>query len=464
MATSIKNIFSLLILTVFLTSCGIITKTYKEPDKSQYDNLYRETTITDTTNMVNLPWQQLFTDEILQGLIEEGLANNIDLNIALERINEATATLNQSKLSLFPRLNGTAGTTQKKLSDNTTQSDNLKTSLWEAGFNASWELDIWGKLSSAKRASLASLLKTEAAGRLIKTEVTANIAKLYYSLLALDNKLEITLNTVEIREKDVNSMKLLKESAKVNGAALVQSQANLYSAQVSIPDIKQSIRETENALCIILGKIPGSIKRGKLEYQKTEVNLNTGIPAQLIANRPDVQESEFALREAFENVNIARASFYPTISLTANGGLSSLEIKDFLDKSVFYNLIGNLVQPIFNAGQNKARLEIAKARQREAFLGFRKTLLNAGTEVSDALYSYQMAVEKETSREKQVTALQDAVTFTKELLTYSSKTDYTDVLMSEQSLLTAQLASVNDKIQKLDAIVNLYKALGGGWK
>lgn len=385
-------------------------------------------------------------------------------NIALERINEATATLNQSKLMLFPKLNGTAGTTHKKLSDNTTQSDNLKTSLWEAGFNASWELDIWGKLSSAKRSSFASLLKTEAAGRLIKTEVIANIAKLYYSLLALDKKLEITINTVEIREKDVNSMKLLKESAKVDGAALVQSQANLYSAQVSIPDIRQSIRETENALCLILGRIPGNINRGKLENQKAEVNLNTGIPAQLVANRPDVQESEFALREAFENVNVARASIYPSISLTANGGLSSLEIKDFLDKSVFYNLIGNLVQPIFNAGQNKAKLEIAKARQRETFLSFRKALLNAGNEVSDALYSYQMAVEKEISREKQVTALQDAVTFTKELLIYSSKTDYTDVLMSEQSLLTAQLSSVNDKTQKLNAIVNLYKALGGGWK
>jgi NodT family efflux transporter outer membrane factor (OMF) lipoprotein len=466
MAANIKNILFILTLTIFLSSCGIITKTYKEPDKSLYENLYRDkgNDNNDTTNIANVPWQQLFTDEVLQDLIEEGLSNNIDLNIALERINEANASLYQSKLLLFPKLNGTAGTSQKKLSDNTTLSDNLKSSIWEAGLNVSWELDLWGKLSSAKRASLASMLKTEAAGRLVKTEVIANIAKLYYTLLALDKKLQITLYTVEIREKDVNSMMLMKESGKVNGAALVQSQANLYSAQVSIPDIKQSIRETENALCIILGRIPGSIQREKLENQKTDIDLLTGIPGQLIANRPDVQASELALREAFENVNVAKASFYPTISITANGGLSSVGIKDFLDKSVFYNLIGNLVQPIFNAGQNKSKFEIAKARQREAFLDFRKSLLNAGTEVSDALYSYQMAVEKEASREKQINALQNAVSFTKELLMYSSNTDYTDVLMSEQSLLNAQLSSVNDKTQKLDAIVNLYKALGGGWK
>ena len=184
----------------------------------------------------------------------------------------------------------------------------------------------------------------------------------------------------------------------------------------------------------------------------------------MLQNRPDVQAAEFAFRAAFENKNVAKAFFYPALTLTANGGLSSLSLKNFFDNSVFYNLIGGITQPIFNKGQNKARLKTAEAQQQIAFYSFQQTLLTGGQEVSDALYAYQTAAEKESTRAKQIASLTKAVDFTKELLRYSSATNYTDVLTSEQSLLTAQLNGINDRLQKLQSVVNLYRALGGGWK
>ena len=259
-------------------------------------------------------------------------------------------------------------------------------------------------------------------------------------------------------------MKELKKGAVVNGAAVVQSEANRYAAEVSIPDIKRSIRETENALDILLSRPPGAITRSTLTDQKVTAELQTGIPTQLLTNRPDVQQSEYAFRAAFENTNLARTYFYPSFTITASGGLSSLTLKDFFTKSIFYNAAAGLTQPIFNQGINKARLRTAQAQQQEALNSFQKTLLVAGQEVSNALYAHETAVEKQDSRSKQIIALQKSVDYTQELLRYSSATNYTDVLTSEQNLLAAQLSGVSDKLQELQAIVNLYRALGGGWR
>jgi len=425
------------------------------------DNLYRGVDQTDTATLADMRWQDLFSDPKLLTLIQEGLENNPDMQIALERMNEAKATLGQRKLDFLPSLSGSAGGTRKGLDG----ASGFQTSTsWDAALKTSWEIDVWGKLLSSKRAAMASYLETDAARRAIQTGLIAGIANSYYLLLALDEELAITQKTVKIRAEDVETMKTLKESAVVNGAAVVQSQASLYSAEVSIPDLKQAIRETENAICVLLGKPSGVIDRGILSQQIPVEELKTGIPGQLLSNRPDVLEAEFVFHQAFENVNIARTNFYPSLTITANGGLSAANLSDFFDHSLFYNLAGGLAQPIFNNGQNRANLKIAKARQEEAFIGFKKSILNAGAEVSDALFAYQTAVEKEATRAKQILALEKAVDFTKELLRYNSSTNYTDVLTSEQSLLSAQLSSVSDRLMKLQSVVNLYKALGGGWK
>jgi outer membrane protein TolC len=259
-------------------------------------------------------------------------------------------------------------------------------------------------------------------------------------------------------------MRALKEGAIVNGAAVVQSEANLYAAQVTIPDLKRSIREAENALSVLLGKGPAPVERSTLDSQRIYTNLQMGISAQLLQNRPDVEAAELAFRAAFENTNAAKTYFYPALTLTAAGGLSTLELKNFFDQSIFYNLVGGLTQPIFNRGLNKARLQTAQAQQRQALYAFQQTLLVSGQEVSNALFAFQTAADKESTRAKQVLALEKAVDFTQELLRYSSATNYTDVLTSQQSLLSAQLNGVGDKLQKLQAVVNLYRSLGGGWK
>lgn len=461
-----KSYLIIALAVLSLTSC--VTKKYERQAVNSSD-LYRGHTGTDTTTIADLPWKSLFTDAKLQTLIEQGLNGNLDLKQAIERIKIAEASLQQSKTALLPSLSGDLSVTDAKQSRAALNfpagiNINTETQTYKAQLSTSWEADIWGKLSSAKRSAYASLLQTEAAKRAVQTQLIANIANNYYSLLALDKQLAITEQTIKIRQSDVETMKSLKEGAVVNGAAVVQSEANLYAAQVTIPDLKRTIRETENAMSILLGKGAGSIERSSLDEQITYNNLHTGISAQLLQNRPDVQAAELGFRAAFENKNVAKAAFYPALTLTANGGLSSLTLKNFFDNSIFYNLIGGLTQPIFNKGQNKARLKTAEAQQQQAFYSFQQSLLVGGQEVSNTLFAYQTAAEKEMTRSKQISSLTKAVDFTKELLRYSSATNYTDVLTSEQSLLSAQLSSTNDRLQKLQAIVNLYKALGGGWK
>ncbi|TCC96676.1 efflux transporter outer membrane subunit [Pedobacter hiemivivus] len=451
-----------------LTLSACVTKKYERPAVISKD-LYRGNTSTDSTTIADLQWKTLFVDAGLQSLIEEGIGGNLDLKQAIERIKIAEATLLQSRAALLPSLTADVSVTDAKQSRAALNfppgiNINTETQTYKAQLSTSWEADIWGKLSSAKRSAYASLLQSDAAKRAVQTQLIANIANGYYNLLALDKQLAITEQTIQIREKDVETMKSLKEGAVVNGAAVVQSEANLYAAQVTLPDLKRNIRETENALSILLGRGPGKIDLSTLDQQTTYSNLQTGVSAQLLQNRPDVQAAEFAFRAAFENKNVAKAYFYPALTLTANAGLSSLSLKNFFDNSVFYNLIGGITQPIFNKGQNKARLKTAQAQQQIAFYSFQQSLLTGGQEVSDALFAYQTAAQKETTRAKQVASLTKAVDFTKELLRYSSATNYTDVLTSEQSLLAAQLSSINDRLQKLQSVVNLYRALGGGWK
>lgn len=455
------------ILTLSLGAC--VTQQYKRPAELKSDALYRDVQSADSTNIANLPTSTLFTDPQLQVLIKEGIENNLDLKSAIERMNSAAANLRLSKDAFLPSLNLDLSATDNKQSRAALNLPSniaipLETQLYRAQLSTAWELDIWGKLGSAKRSALASYLQTEAAKRAVQTQLVSSIANNYYTLLALDLQLKITEQTLASRIKNVEAIKALKEAGIVNGAAVVQSEANRYAAEVSIPDLKRSIRETENALNVLLGKSAGPIARTSFEAQQDYKDLQVGLSSLLLKNRPDVQQAEFAFRAAFENTNVAKTYFYPQLTLTANGGLSSLTLENFFNNSIFYSIVGGLTQPIFNKGQNRARLATAKAAQQESFYSFQKTMLTAGSEVSNALYAYQTAVEKENSRANQIASLEKAVDYTKELLKYSSATNYTDVLTSEQSLLTAQLNAVNDKLQKLQAVVNLYRALGGGWR
>ena len=459
---SIKYIILIAGFAGVLYSCN--TSKQFQRDTVNTDNLFGSQATSDTATIASKPWRELFTETYLQQLIQEGLDNNPDLLVAIKRVYEAEAYFSQSKAALLPGINGKGTATYIHNPESIYPDGPREVNSYQLGLEASWEIDLWGKLRSSKRAAYANLLSSDAGQKAVETRLIANITATYYSLVGLDAKLAITRQTVKNNIDLFETIKVLKESGKVTGAAVVQSEANRYATEVTIPDLEQQIRETENALSLLLGRTPGTIERGKIDEQALSSVLNTGIPAQLLDNRPDVMQAEYGVMSAFEITNNAHASFYPALTLTASAGFAATDLSQLIDpKSFAANVIGGLVQPIFNKRLNITRLRVAQAQQEEALIIFRNALLKAGQEVHNALGSYESSVRKIALRKLQLEALVKSVDYTKELLTYGSA-NYTEVLNAQTSLLSAQLNSVNDQLQQLNAVVSLYRALGGGWK
>lgn len=459
----------LIVIAVILSSC-IATKPYREP-KLDTQSLYPfEQVNMDSTSLADMPWEEMFSDPQLQKLIEEALHNNRDLQSAIQQIRVAEADFFEGKMSLFPNLNANGSISYSEPSDNSVNFGgglgdvNIPASeMYSLSLNSSWELDIWGKLTSVKRASFAALLQTEATRRAVQTRLIAQVANSYYRLLALDQQLEITQQTVENRREDVETIKSLKESGIVTGVSVQQSIANRYAAEAIIPDLKQRVTEQEHALSILLGRSPGAVERGNLEEQEPLDSPETGLPGRLLRNRPDIIAAEYEFRTAFESTNNARAQFYPAFRLTAEGGYQSLQTSDLLQPgSLFYNLAAGLTQPIFNRGQNKAQLKRSKARQQQALLELEQSVINAGSEVADALSRFKNTQDKIEFNRLQLEALAEAVSYSRELLQYG-EANYAEVLTAQQNYLAAQLNQVNNRVEQLTAGVELYRALGGGW-
>lgn len=446
------------VLILLVSSCKIL-KPYSAPETVTGQSGYRGVNTNDTSNIAIIPRQALFNDPLLDSLINEALTNNTDLHAAIARIKKAEAAFKAGRLAFYPSLDlqGTAG--RSKIINTPTAND------YQIFANSAWEVDILGKLRNTKRASYDLLLKTEAARRMIETELVASVANSYFNLLALDAQLQIAEKTLENRQSDVTILSLLKESDMATGADVVQSQANLISVRIRIPDIKQKIFEAENALCVILGRTPGPIIRSTLDEQRISVSLSPGIPAQLLANRPDVQAAEYQLRYGYEMTNAARKYFYPSLTIAATAGYDAARPDDlFNPSSLFWSLIGSLTQPVFHNGLNRQRLATALADQEENIAAYKQTILVAGQEVANAVHGYQASAEKIELRTSQIAYLQKSVDFTMELLKYTSTTNYLDVLTSEVSLLDAQLASIDDRLSQLQYVVSLYRSVGGGWK
>ncbi|MDR0802960.1 efflux transporter outer membrane subunit [Fluviicola sp.] len=452
---------------LMLVVSGCVTTKYERPEMVT-EKLYRNNPTEDTTSIADLGWKQLFTDKNLQDLIEKGLAQNLNLKQAVYRMESAQAYLKQTKMAFIPSLTLDVNSTDTKQSQRAVNAPvgfiKLTTHTNRIQLGTAWELDVWGKLRSAKKGALAGVLQSEAGMRAVQTQLIADIANAYYSLIALDQQLKVTEETVKIRKKQVETLIALQESGKITGADVAQSQANQYAAEVLVPDLKNKIWQTENLLNFLLAREPQIIQRSVLDEQTVYTDLKTGVSSQLLKNRPDVQQAEYAFIVAFENTNVAKTYFYPSFTLTANGGFASFKIQELFSQSIFYNIISGLTQPIFNQGKNKMRLRQAKADQQVAYYAFQNSILQGGQEVSNALYAYQNAVDREQLRKQQIDYLVVAVDATRELLSNRSGINYTDVLTSEQNLIAAQLSGINDKLDQLQAVVNLYRALGGGWK
>jgi NodT family efflux transporter outer membrane factor (OMF) lipoprotein len=455
----IWQVFFLLGITFFVSSCKV-TQLGKFPEIRADISLYRELGISDSTGIALVKWHDLFTDTCLQSIIEKAINNNPDIQVAIARVKKADAAFRQSRAEFFPSLNAGANATFQSESGGFGVPES-----YQIFGSTSWEADIWGKFRSAKRASLASLMASEAFKRAVATDLVASVAINYYNLLTLDSQLEITRKTLEKRISNTETMEALRDNDLITSADLVLSQANRYATEIIIPDLIQRIYETENILSLLMGQVPGPIERTSLEQQDLSEDLRTGVPAQLLANRPDVIQAEYRLRYYYETARSARTNFYPSLTINARGGLTQTNLNDLFNQPVFFwNIIGGLVQPIFNYGLNRQRFLSATADFEESQASFRKILLNAGSEVVNAMHSYETATNKISIRGKQIGYLEKAVDYTTELLKYTSTTSYIDVLTSEVNLLSAQLNGVNDKFQQLQSIVALYQSLGGGWK
>jgi len=457
-------ILSGLIALIGLSSCGVTNK-YKTPEYNS-DNLYREMTSADTATIANIAWKEYFTDSYLIALIDEGIKNNFDLQIAYTRIQQAEANLNIAKTAYFPDIALVGQVNHSRNSNGQNGKDVLgyHSTNYSLGISTSWELDIWGKLNRQSKSRYAQFLNSHAYKNLIHSSLVANIATSYYSLLALDEKLAITKETAKLLEENVQTMESLKKAGLQNGAAVEQSKSLLYNTQTSIPDLESQIRQLENSICTMLGRKPGTITRSTISTQQYSNQLEYGIPAQMLAKRPDVQQAELSFRSAFELTQAAQASFYPSINLssgTIGYGTTNTLSNFFKPENIFANIIGGLTQPIFAKKQLIGNLKIAKAQQEEALLAFEQTVLSAGQEVTDILFSFESSLRKNEVREMQIQACRNSVYFTQELLK-AGDANYTEVLTAEQNLLSALLNQVNDKLEQLQCTVNLYKALGGG--
>lgn len=453
-----------LIALIGLPSCGVMNK-YKAPELDT-KNLYGEMKLNDTTTIGDVPWKEYFTDPYLVSLIDEGIKNNFDLQIAYTRIQQAEASLGIAKAAYFPDVALVGQINQSRSSNGSRGKDVLgyQSTNYSLGVSASWELDIWGKLNRQSKAKYAQFLSSHAYKNLIQTSLIANIATSYYSLLALDEQLKITEETVGLLEENVETMQALKNAGDQNGAAVEQSKSLLYSTQASIPDLESQIRQIENSICTMIGRKPGVVTRSTIYNQERIDRLEYGIPTQMLAKRPDVQQAELSFRSAFELTNAAQASFYPSITLTSGTigfGTYNTLANFFKPENIFANIIGGLTQPLFAKKQLTGNLKIAKAQQQEALLTFEQTVLQAGQEVTDILFSFESSLKKNETRERQIEACKNSVYFTQELLK-AGDANYTEVLNAEQNLLNALISQVNDKLEQLQCTVNLYRALGGG--
>ena len=450
-----KTLIVLTPATALLSSCGIYTK--YQPAETTPDNLYgEEVAVDDTTNFGNVNWRELFTDPQLQALIEQGLQNNTDLRSAQLQIEEAEAALMSAKLAFLPSF---ALSPQGTISS---FDGGKATKTYTLPVTASWELDIFGRLRNAKQQAKALYAQSKDYQQAVRTQLIAGIANVYYTLLMLDEQLAISQQTEEAWKETVASTRALMDAGLANEAATSQMEAAYYSVQTSILDLKEQINQVENSLALLLAETPRRYERGKLADQRLPEDVAVGVPMQMLSNRPDVRAAERSLEQAFYATNQARAAFYPSIVLSGSAGWTNSAGSMIVNPGKFLaSAVGSLTQPLFNKGQIMAQYRIAKAQQEEASLSFQQALLNAGSEVNDALVACQTSKAKTLLFEKQIQSLEKALESTSLLMEHGTTT-YLEVLTARQSLLSAQLSQTANRFTEIQSVINLYQALGGG--
>ncbi|MBQ5506054.1 MAG: efflux transporter outer membrane subunit, partial [Prevotella sp.] len=448
---------------VVFTGCKSLYGKYERPDVDT-EGLFRDpvslrdTLVSnDTTSFGNLPWREVFTDPHLQTIIEKALTNNIDLLNAALNVKMVEEQLKVAKLAFLPSVavspQGTISSFDGKAA----------TKAYTLPVSASWNVDLFGNLLNSKRSVQMQLLATKDYQTVVQVNIISGVANLYYTLLMLDRQLEIMYDMTELTKQTWERMKLLKETRVGYRSTAVQSaEASYLSVQASTVDLKRQIREIENSLTLLMGETAFAIDRGKLEEQQLPSKFSTGVGIQLLNNRADVHAAELTLASCFYDINVARSRFYPNITITGTGAFTNNN--GLVDPGkILLSAVGSLVQPIFQHGQIVAGLKVAKMKYEQAYNTWQNTILKAGNEVSNALVLYNSSEEKSQIEAKQIAVLRQNVQDTK--ASYGlNNTNYLEVITAQSSLLNAEISKVTDDFNKVQAVVNLYVALGGGAK
>ena len=442
-----KLIYKIIIVAAAILTLGSCSmyREYERPKLHYLDSLYRRLPdLQDSSSIAELSWREFFADTTLQEWIRLGISFNTDLNIARFKVDQAQATLHAARRAFFPSasLSAEAGINGESMSYSLTPS-------------FSWEADIFGKMTNAKRSAAAAVEQSVAYKQAVQTQLIATIAETYYTLLMLDAQLAVSQRTQKTWEENIRTLEALKMAGKTNEAAVLQAKANMLDVQNSIYLLHKKIFETENAFSSLIGIVPIIIDRGTLDGQEFIEHLSGGLPAEILGNRPDVRQAELQLKQAYYATNQARASFYPSVKL--DGFLR-------FDPSGFVTDLGaSLLQPLYARGLNKAQLRKAEAQQKIALYEFRQKLLDAGIEVNNALVALKTAQSMVKIDKKQIVHLQAAVWNT-QLLMKHGNTNYLEVLTAQQKLLQAELSEISDRYEEIRSVINLYHALGGGYK
>ena len=457
----IKKVLLFAAAGISLASCGLYNK-YERPEVNTQGlvrdpvSLTDTLAVADTTSFGNLPWRTVFTDPQLQTLIQQGLDKNADLLNAALNVKMLQAQLAVAKLAFLPNITLSPQGTLSSF-------DGSKTSkTYQLPVTASWSVDLFGNLLSVKRNAQMQLLASKDYQTAVKTNVISGIANLYYTLLMLDRQQEILDEMASLTKETWDMMALQMKFGRARSTSVQSAEASYYSVLAQLADMKRQIREMENSLSLLIGQPGQQIPRGKLYDQMLPTEFSTGVSLQLLSNRPDVHAAEMKLASCFHNVQTARSRFYPSIRISGTGAFTNSAGAAVINPGKWLlSAVGSLTQPIFANGQLIAGLKVAKAQQEQAFNDWQNLVFKAGNEVSNALVSYNTYAERSQLDSKQTELYRKNVEDTRQLY-MSSGSSYLEVISAQANLLNAEISKVTDDFYKMQAVVSLYSALGGG--
>jgi len=459
------------IISMWFTSCKV-TRDVKNPPL-ELPEAFRDSDDSPALRDSIIPWKTFFSEPLLKGLIDTALVRNNDMLTAIQNINAAQKTFVQAKLGYLPQINLNVAGTSNRPSDNSLNGLTLSQFLgsshvedYTAAALLSWEADIWGKVRNEKKDTFSGYLQTLEARKAIQTRLVSDISKGYYNLIMLDAQVNISRENLELNTRTLNMIKLQYEAGEVTYLAVGQAEAQQLLAEKFISQFEQEITIQENAISLLLGKSPQPIARSSsLDQVFTKTGIAAGVPSTLLQMRPDVKSAQLQVNRANAKVGIEKANMYPSLTITAQGGLNAFKASDWfsLPSSLFGNVVGGIAQPVLNGRKLRTRYELAQIEREKAIIGFKQQVLIAVSDVSDALVKIKKLAQQRSAEDRRTTVLKQT-TQNAEMLFKSGRANYLEVITAQSNVLQSELELAQTKRAQLNATVELYRSMGGGWQ